>query len=265
MHTKFATLLLLATLAGGAAAQAPADGSPPAPTGSDPARAQLTRGQLEALLKSYQAASGSSAYTVAYRSRTRAQTTLIRDRLENGDLQVGDRITLTVENQAALTNTFTVDPGRVITLPGIGAVPLTGVLRSELEADLTKKLSKYIVQPTVRAQSLVRITVLGAVAKPGFYLIPADALLSDALTLAGGPSNGAELNKLRIKRDGQTIWDGSTLRSALTDGWTLDQLSLQAGDQIEVPAAQSSNWGNIMRAALYSIGPLIFLIRSAHL
>ncbi len=265
MSTKFAALILLATLAGGAAAQAPSDTPLPAPAGSDPARSQLTRAQLEALLKSYQATAGSSAYTAAYRSRTKAQTTLIRSRLDNGDLQVGDRITLTVENQAPLTSTFTVEPGRVITLPGIGPIPLTGVLRSELEGDLTKKLGKYIVQPTVHAQSLVRITVLGAVGKPGFYLIPADNLLSDALTLAGGPTAGAELNKMKIKRDGQTIWDGSTLRTAVTDGWTLDQLSLQAGDQIEVPATASSNWGTIGRAALYSIGPLIFLIRSIHL
>ncbi len=263
MFTKFGSLVLSFVLAGGLAAQAPtADAPVPAPAGMDPGRAQLTRTQLEALLQRYQATAGSTAYTAAYRSRTRAQTALIRDRLDNGDLQVGDRVNLSVEGQTALSTTFTVEPGRVITLPAIGPIPLAGVLRSELESDLTKQLSKFIVQPTVHAQSLVRITVLGAVGKPGFYLVPADALLSDALTLAGGPVTGAELNKMKITRDGRTIWDGATLRTALVEGWTVDQLSLRAGDQIEVPAAASSNWGNAARVLLYSVGPLVFLLRS---
>ncbi len=266
MFTKLVPLVLSFALAGGVAAQAPtADAPVPAPAGMDPGRAQLTRAQLEALLQRYQATAGSTAYTAAYRSRTRAQTTLIRDRLENGDLQVGDHIKLTVEGQQPLTSDFTVEPGRVITLPAIGAIPLAGVLRSELETDLTKQLSKYIVQPTVHAESMVRITVLGAVGKPGFYLVPADALLPDALTQAGGPVTGADLNKMKITRDGQTIWDGGTLRTALVDGWTIDQLSLRAGDQIEVPAAKSANLGNAARVLLYSIGPLVFLLRSLHI
>jgi len=258
MVTRIASLLLLATLAGGAAAQSPVA------EGSDPGRAQLSRAQLEALLQRYQATAGSTAYTAAYRGQTRAQTTLIRDRLANGDLQVGDRIELLVEGQAPLTSTFTVEPGRVLVLPTIGEIPLAGVLRSELEAHLTRELSKYIVQPVVHAKSLVRITILGAVNKPGFYLVPSEALIPDALMLAGGPGSNADLRKMRITRDGQTIWDGNTLQNALTAGWTIDQLSLRAGDQIELPSAKTTDLVGIARLAVISVAPLIFLLRAFH-
>lgn len=257
MFSKIASpFVLVACLAGAAAAQSPA------PDGFDPGRAQLSRAQLEGLLKRYDATAGSAAYTAAYRKQTRGQTALIRDRLTNGDLQVGDRIQLTVEGQTPLTNTFTVEPGRVLVLPAIGDIPLAGVLRSELEAHLTKELSKYIVQPTVHASSLVRITITGAVAKPGFYLIPAESLIPDALMLAGGPSNTADMKKISISRSGQKIWDGGTLQNAIVQGWTVDQLSLRAGDQIDVGSSTgSSNVGNILKATLVTIGPLLWLLR----
>ena len=39
-----------------------------------------------------------------------------------------------------------------------------------------------------------------------------------------------------IERAGERIWTGEHLQQAIADGRTLDQLSLQAGDQIVVPA-----------------------------
>jgi len=257
MFSKIASpLVLVACLAGAAAAQSAA------PDGFDPGRAELSRSQLEALLKRYDATAGSAAYTAAYRKQTRGQTALIRDRLENGDLQVGDKVQLTVEGQTALTNmTFTVEPGRVLVLPAIGDIPLTGVLRSELETHLTRELAKYIVQPTVHASSMVRITITGAVTKPGFYLVPAESLLPDALMLAGGPSSTADMKKISISRSGQKIWDGGTLQNAIVQGWTVDQLSLRAGDQIDVGMSSSANnVGTILKGTLVTIGPLLWLL-----
>jgi len=257
MFSKIASpLVLVACLAGSAAAQSPA------PDGFDPGRAELSRAQLEALLKRYDATAGSAAYTAAYRKQTRGQTALIRDRLENGDLQVGDKINLTVEGQQALTaQQFTVEPGRVLVLPAIGDIPLAGVLRSELETHLTRELSKYIVQPTVHASSLVRITITGAVAKPGFYLVPAESLVPDVLMLAGGPGTNADMKKIGISRNGQKIWDGGTLQNAIVQGWTVDQLSLRAGDQIDVGSTGTNNVGNILKGTLITIGPLLWLLR----
>src|ERR1043166_2314097 len=48
-----------------------------------------------------------------------AVLTGIRERLENGDFNVGDRIALRVANVPSLTDTFTVRGGRVLELPDI--------------------------------------------------------------------------------------------------------------------------------------------------
>ncbi len=257
MSKRFATLLCLALLPGPVAAQAPDRGH------YDPTRAQLTRAQLQSLLDSYTQTASSGVYTVAYRARTRQEANLIRERLTNGDLQVGDKIQLTIENQQALTSTFAVQPGRALVLPSIGEIPLAGVLRSELESYLTREVGRYIVQPTVHAQSLIRITILGAVGKAGFYDVPAESLIPDALMLAGGPSGNADMKKLRITRSGRTIWDGSALQTAIADGWTLDQLSLRAGDQIELdPPSKSSVLGSVLRGAVYTLPAFIWMMRS---
>jgi protein involved in polysaccharide export with SLBB domain len=98
---------------------------------------------------------------------------------------------MTVEGQKELSDTFTVGRGIVLTLPGIGDVPLTGVLRSELRAYLTRRLAQNLRAPVVRASAYVRLSVHGAVARPAFYGVSADALLSDAV-VAGAVAGGLE-------------------------------------------------------------------------
>ena len=86
----------------------------------------------------------------------------------------------------------------------------------------------------------MRIAVLGEVATPGFFALPANALLSDAITHAGGPTRDAEMKKLHISRRGTTVQQGENLRSALAAGWTLDDLRLQAGDELIIPRRRDS-------------------------
>ncbi len=161
---------------------------------------------------------------------------MVRARLEQGDIRVGDQIALVVEGEDSLSNNFTVRPGEILSLPRIGDIPVGGVLRSELEAHLTEQLARYSRDPVVRAHSLVRVTIAGSVAQPGFYAVQPDRLLSDAIMQAGGPALSANLNGIRIERAGREIWSGAYLQQAIADGRTFDQLSLQAGDQIIVPA-----------------------------
>ena len=67
-----------------------------------------------------------------------------------------------------------------------GDIPMTGVLRSEVNDYLKQQLSKSIKNPEVEARSLIRLSVLGGVSKPGFYQLDSGMLLSDALQAAGG-------------------------------------------------------------------------------
>jgi polysaccharide export outer membrane protein len=134
-----------------------------------------------------------------------------------------------------LTDTFTVGAERTLILPTIGLVTLQGVLRAELEAHLAREIGRFIREPVLYARPLIRVSVQGDVARPGFYSLPVDAVLSDALMAAGGPTQQAQLAKLRIERNGTPIWSGPLLRQAVAEGRTLDDMDLRAGDQFAVP------------------------------
>jgi protein involved in polysaccharide export with SLBB domain len=207
--------------------------------GWDASGLQLTRPQLEALLERLEATATSTTYSGALRAQARAEATLVRQRLEEGDIRVGDRILLSVEGEPQLSDTFTVVDRRVVMLPEVGEVPLTGVLRSELQDHMARHMGLFFRAPVVQARSLIRVQILGAVRNPGFFMVPSDLALADAIMLAGGPAGEGRLDHARIERGRDVIWDGDRLQDAIMSGSTLDQLSVRAGDRILLPAARS--------------------------
>src|SRR5258706_191752 len=178
----------------------------------------------------------------------------IRARLARGDFRVGDRILLTVEGEKELSDTFTVGLGGQLTLPVIGNVPLEGVLRSELQDYLTHRLAQNLRDPDVRTRAFVRLSIQGAVTHPGYYGVPADALLSDALMAAGGTTQEANVTRLRIERDGKPVWEGKALQQAIAEGRTLDGAGLVAGDQVIVPKRSGTTAGDVMRFGTVLLG-----------
>lgn len=212
-----------------------------------------TRAQLEEMLAKYEAGSNSTAYSDAVRMPSGDEADLIRLRLERGDFEAGDIITLTVAGQTALTGDFTVSPGALLILPDVGEVSLRGVLRSELRERLTEHLSGYLVEPRVFVQTKVSVQIWGDVGSPGFYTVAAESRLTEVLAGAGQPNATAKLDKMKIKRMDETIWDGDELELAIIQGRTLDQLNLRAGDTIEVPGQGTRNWGDIIRSMYYLV------------
>src|SRR5438093_6175138 len=83
--------------------------------------------------------------------------------------QAGDRILLHVEGDSALSDTFTVVAGPTLRLPNIGEISLAGVRRTDLEAHLTRELSRYIKDPVVQARALIRVSFVGDVNSHGLY------------------------------------------------------------------------------------------------
>src|SRR3989442_2803720 len=181
------------------------------------------RAALEDRARRVEGESRSAALSRDARESAAREAAAIRARLIAGDFAVGDRIRLAVEGEKELSDTFTVGPGRLLPLPGIGDVPLEGVLRTELQAYLTRRLAQNLNDPVVRAQAFVRLSIKGEVTRPGYYGIPAEALLSDALMAAGGTAPYADMRKLRIDRSGASIWEGRALQRAIADGRTVDE------------------------------------------
>ena len=150
-------------------------------------------------------------------------------------VQIGDRVLLRVENEPTLSDTFTVSQGPTLQLAGIGNIPLSGVRRAEIEPYLTRELGRFLKAPTVHAKVLVRLAVLGEVEHPGFYAVPADAVVTQAIMLAGGPTRDAKVSQLRIERDRVPVWSGKGMQESMTRGLTVDQMKLRSGDELVIP------------------------------
>jgi len=193
-----------------------------------PERATLaTRDRLTAELARLEAQNSSGA---------RVQAALIRDRLANGDFQVGDRILIRVDGEPQLSDTFTVQSGPALELPQLDTVSLHGVLRAELASHLQTQLARYLRNPVVHVELLVRLLVEGDVARPGYYSAAPRQSLTDVLAQAGGLGARAKPSGMRVERGKDLIWGGQSLQDALARGSTLDQLSLRAGDKLSVPS-----------------------------
>src|SRR5438094_5376463 len=156
-------------------------------------------------------------------------------RAPQGDFEPGDQILLEVEGDSQFTHIFNVGPGPALTLPVIGAIPLGGVRRANVEAYLAEQLAKYMKHPVVHAKVLVRLGVLGEVEHPGFYTVVSGAVVSDALMAAGGPTKDANFTGARIERDGKGLYVGNGFQEAFTRGLTVEGMGLRTGDRIIVP------------------------------
>jgi protein involved in polysaccharide export with SLBB domain len=184
---------------------------------------------------------------------------LLRSRLERGDFQEGDRIVLTLENGPAV-DTLKVRADKVVQLTGLPELSLAGVLRSELTDTLRAHLAKYLREPAVRAVPLLPVSVLGNVGQPGFYYFAADMVLRDVIMAAGGPAS-ANLQKIVIRRGGETIWDADDVRVALADGLSLDRLHLRAGDEIVVPQRRDMNASTIVSIASATTALIVVILQ----
>ena len=207
----------------------------------DPSQSLASRSQLEAELTEAERVALTTR-SDEVRAKMRAQVAQIRQRLSVGDIRVGDRIALRVLGEPTLTDTFTVRAGPSISLPGLTDVQLAGVLRSELRDHIAATIKRYFKEPSVEAVPLLRISVTGEVARPGYYSVPFEALLSDAIMLAGGPTGSSDLRKTVVRRDGSTVLDASDVQSAIAAGSTFDKINLLAGDEIAIAARRSTNW-----------------------
>jgi len=230
-HTKYPMAAAAAALISLAAA-------PPGARGlQDVGQAQrllATRAELKALVPRLDSL-GTATSDGEVRETARQDVERARTRLEVGDFESGDRVVLWVEGEKELSDTFVVAPGRELTLPTIGVVSLHGVLRSEIQDELARDVSRVIRDPLVRARALIRVSVQGEVTKPGYYGVPPDAVLSDVWTAAGGLTKDAKVQKMRVERGGDRVLQGDALRQLIEQGQTLDAAGVQPGDQFIVP------------------------------
>lgn len=193
----------------------------------------------------------------AERKHAAADVFLIRYRLEQGDFQEGDRVVVMVRGQVGFSDTLIVRTGRVLELPQMGSFALGGILRSEIGPKLTAHIARYLRDPVVSVTPLVRLSIMGYVARPGFYYVAADVPLSDLLMVAGGPTSAADISTMEVRRGSEVIIDRSGTQAALSKGFSVDKMHLRAGDEISVGTEKHVNWTVILSSVTAVVGLLL--------
>jgi protein involved in polysaccharide export with SLBB domain len=230
-----------------------------------PRRAIASRQELDELAARAEAGAASSASPQRSEELQRYATEL-RLRLREGDFLPGDQVTLAVHGDTTLSGTYTVQPSRMLVVSKLPPIPLHGVLRSELQPYLATRLRPFMKDTLMHGTALVRLGVLGEVARPGYYRVPFDVTLGDALMVAGGPTVRADVTRSTIRRGTATIMTSSAVREAMMRGARLGDLDVDAGDELIVEPPRERNWSIIAQFAGVATGVVIalFTARSSH-
>ncbi len=124
-----------------------------------------------------------------------------------GDLRIGamDLVQVEVFDVDSLGGTYQVDFTGRMKLPLIGEVDAVGKTPSELSFELEQMYGdQYLQDPDVNVTIVEsigrRITLDGAVNKPGLYPITGSISLLQAVALGGGTSDGANPRKVVVFR-----------------------------------------------------------------
>jgi protein involved in polysaccharide export with SLBB domain len=196
---------------------------------------------------------------LAAQSTTAAAVISLRERPHHGDFQPGDRILLTLRTDSTFTDTLTVQADRSIIVQKLPPISLVGIDRAALQPYLSAQVQHFIKGEVIAAKPFLRLGILGQVVHPGFYRVPVGIGLGDALMVAGGPSPQADLTHITVRRGTTTILDARRMRQALVAGAPLDEIDVDAGDEILVGEKRSVNWMLISQVAGLGTGLVLAL------
>ncbi|MCG3155173.1 MAG: hypothetical protein DKINENOH_01775 [bacterium] len=159
---------------------------------------------------------------------------------------------------------YLIDQGGYIYVPylrapikaaGLPPDSLARRLRDELFNDLTIKppIEQIFCMP------LIRVAVMGAVQRPGSYLIRAKDSLWELINLAGGPANGADVRKIKVMRGGRTV--SKNLLEGFENAHSLEQLGVRSGDQVIMPTYSRFTVDDVVRYTSFALSVAVFYLQ----
>jgi polysaccharide export outer membrane protein len=161
---------------------------------------------------------------------------------DSGPYKIGrdDVLDVFVWKDKQLSGRINVDSDGTVTLPLIGQVKAAGLTTKELQTDLTVRYARFVHDPKVTVQVFDPASrvfyVLGEVSKPGMYKLMSGETLSQALAAAGGPTEYANLRRIKIVRRNDDQQTEMTVNySGVRSGDLRADIVLERGDTITVP------------------------------
>jgi polysaccharide export outer membrane protein len=174
-----------------------------------------------------------------------------------------DLLSVTVFQTKDLDREVRVDNAGQVSLPLIGAVDAAGRTAHELEADLaTRYGARYLQDPQisvfVKEFASQRVTVEGAVGKPGIYPVSTRLTLLQAIALAEGLDDNASERNVIVFRTAQGRRQFARFDlEAIRDG-SNDDPEIQGEDVIVV----DTSGGKVFLQNLIKLAPFVAVWRA---
>jgi polysaccharide export outer membrane protein len=156
-------------------------------------------------------------------------------------VQPGDILQITVWKEEDLQREVLVRPDGGMSFPLAGDVVAAGRTVEQIQKDLSARIESFIPEPvvTVAVKQVVgnRVYVVGRVNKPGEIIMGHELTVMQALSLAGGVTPFAALNRVHVLRRDSGVERSIPFRYGdVEKGRNLSQnIVLQNGDVVVVP------------------------------
>lgn len=162
-------------------------------------------------------------------------------------IRTGDVLDIVVQGHPEFSAVLTVTEAGTIDYPLLADEVVTNITTSELMNDLTLKLAKHIDNPLVVIaiveKPAIVVYVLGQVKMPGPVKTYQGATLQEVLAGAGGPTETANLEKIKIvhKNSSDESAEYYSLKEFMSTGSLAAMPKLKPDDTIILLAEQKSN------------------------
>jgi len=159
----------------------------------------------------------------------------------------GDAVMVSVfpDTASFLNRIFPIDDAGYVLMPIVGKVHVSKMTEQELVDFILKNFRDQLKYPYVQVRPLIRVSVLGGVARPGFYYIDPNRSLWELIYETGGPILEDGLKKMKWERNREYV--SKDLIPYLQSGQSLAHIGLKSGDQIWTPSQKARTWVDIFR------------------
>ncbi|MEI7672436.1 MAG: polysaccharide biosynthesis/export family protein, partial [Deltaproteobacteria bacterium] len=120
----------------------------------------------------------------------------------------GDEVRIALWGRVNASHNLTINRDGKIAIPNIGTVAVAGMTFEQMSSFLVKQAEQITgtnVDVSLGALRTISVFILGDVRRPGSYNIGSSATMTDALLLAGGPTEIGSMRNIQLRRKDKVI------------------------------------------------------------
>lgn len=168
-------------------------------------------------------------------------------------IERGDVLEIVILGEEELSRTLMVMHNGAISFPLIGEVKVMDLTTEQAATLLAERLKKYFTHPVVsiilKSPTLPYVSVFGEVLRQGAVEYQRGLRVTDYISLAGGPTARANLDRVNVVRflTGKPVAQTINVDDILKQGLTEKNFQLKSGDWVYISKKFTINWGTVLQ------------------